>query len=164
MKAILWIWIVCTAAWILIFPPFVEPLNETFWRNISSGELSVFSHRLLETRVDFSRMLAQILALNLIPSIILWKWDSLPAWIQKHGNILAWIVGISSALACTLSLAASLTNRPTKPSITRGLFDDLIPQKCAIISTAPTPNANFTLVPTWPAQGVQVKKAEKAKP
>ena len=170
MKALLWIWIVVMTAWLLFYPPFIEPLSEVFWKNVPAFEISVFGHHTLGTRVDFGRLAAQILAINFIPTILLWKWDALVRHSTAVIQSIWRFVQTPHSVAIVLIMVATYCLMFVKPSRrphTSGLFDDLIPDKFGgipISNSAPTPDPKFVLIPILPATANQVKKAQPANP
>ncbi|MEI6035241.1 MAG: hypothetical protein WCS65_13305 [Verrucomicrobiae bacterium] len=160
MKIILRIWIVGTTFLLLMSPARLEPLGNGFWRSIPALAMPVWTTGLLETRIAVVQTIAIIIALNFLPGVLLWKWDSLKAWIHEHRARIAWAAfGTMTAMAL-IFLIGFLTYKPS--------FDDVIPSKQDSAKLPPgfiidPVDPKFTLVPTMPATANQTRRAQPVK-
>ena len=89
MRALLWAWIIGFTALVLYMPPMLEKLptrqGETVrWRNKGAFEQSVLQSSIHETRVDISRLIVSLLAINFLPAVALWRYNEIREWLQRH--------------------------------------------------------------------------------
>jgi hypothetical protein len=85
--------VVGLTALLFLNPPMMEkvrlvPGQEPRWRNVPSFTNSVFSSsylsRIEETRVDFPRLFAALLAINFLPAVALWCYEAIRDWLRRH--------------------------------------------------------------------------------
>jgi hypothetical protein len=96
MRALLWVWIVGTTTLLFFMPPVVEG-------GMSKGafERSVLESSFYETRIDISRLIITLLAINFLPAVALWRYDQLCEWLRRHKRK---IVVVACVLACVLGV------------------------------------------------------------
>ncbi len=152
MKVLLRIWIIGTTSLLLLSPARLEYLGQGIWRGIPAMQMPVWASRLLETRVAVVQTLAIILALNFPAAVLLWKWDSLKAWIRDHRKKVAWTAGILIAAASIFLGVCYATYKPDTP------------ETPPVVLSVPASNPNHILIPTMPATANQVRRAVPAHP
>jgi hypothetical protein len=89
MRVLLWTWIVGATALVLFMPPMHEKLptrrgEATQWMSKGALEQSVLGSSDFDTRVDISRLIVTLLALNFLPAVALWRYDAIRDWLQLH--------------------------------------------------------------------------------
>jgi len=90
VKTLLWLWIFGFTAAVFLFPPMEEkftsaqPKPNVQWKGIPPLRQSVFHEEFRETRMDFPRLLAVLLAVNFLPAVAIWKWPEISSWASRH--------------------------------------------------------------------------------
>ncbi len=89
MRELLWIWIVGLTALALFMPPTLEKLptrpgEAVQWRNKGAFEQPVLQSSTRETRLDISRLIITLLAINFLPAVALWRYNEIREWLQRH--------------------------------------------------------------------------------
>ena len=96
MRAVCWIWIVASITVILFWSPvsvtrdylerdgshditedieYIGPFGAPFYRSGSS---------VTRSSIDFSRLIAALLAVNFLPAVILWRSEVIGEWLRRH--------------------------------------------------------------------------------
>ena len=108
MRELLWAWIVGFTALVLFMPPMLEKLptrrgEATQWSNKGAFEQSVLQSSVAETRVDISRLIVTLLAINFLPAVALWRYNAIRDWLQRHKSPL---VRLGIILVCLMIVVA----------------------------------------------------------
>ena len=108
MRVFLWAWIIGLTALVLFMPPMLEKLptrqgEAARWRNKGAFEQSVLQSSIGETRVDISRLIISLLAINFLPAVALWRYNEIREWLQRHkSEIDTTIVRLGVILVCVI--------------------------------------------------------------
>ena len=122
------------------------PGQEARWRNVPSFTNSVFSSsylsRIDETRVDFPRLFAALLAINFLPAVALWCYDAIRDWLRRHKRKVVMVAcmartpgsakadrypgprrGIASAMASPRGISIASTSLVNKSCLSRAAWN-----------------------------------------
>jgi hypothetical protein len=110
MRVLLWSWIVGVTALVLFMPPMHEKLptrrgEATQWMSKGAFEQSVLGSSDRQIRVDISRLIITLLALNFLPAMALWRYNPLLEWLQRYQRE---IRALSVAVLAVIALLALL--------------------------------------------------------
>ena len=112
MKVLLWAWIVGFSALVLFMSPILEKLptrrgETTRWSNKGPFEQSVLQSSIAETRVDISRLIITLLAVNFLPAVALWRYNATVEWLQRHHGEIRSLSCCSLNIDCRAGVARS---------------------------------------------------------
>ena len=124
MRVLLWTWIVGATATVLFMPPMHEKLptrrgEATQWMSKGALEQSVLGSSDLDTRIDISRLIVTLLALNFLPAVALWQYDAIRDWLQLHeGEIRSLSVALTAVIVVVvlLGLGLAIYGQARRPS------------------------------------------------
>jgi hypothetical protein len=157
MRVLLWAWIIGFTAFVLYMPPMLEKLptrqgEAARWSNKGAFEQSVLQSSIGETRVDISRLIISLLAINFLPAVALWRCNAIRDWLQRHesqlvrlGIILVSLMIVVVLISVVLQLASSGgANAAGPPAASAKHRTQLIPTKgpgdwVDLVDPTPTP-------------------------
>ena len=107
MRAFLWAWIIGFTALILFMPPMLEKQptvrgEAVHWISKGAFGQSVLGSSVSETRVDVSRFIISLLAINFLPAVALWRYNEIREWLQRHKSELDTFARLGVFLACMI--------------------------------------------------------------
>ena len=109
LKVLLWVWLVGVTALVLFKPPTLEKLSTrrgeaAWWSSKGAFEESILQSSIAETRVDISRLIITLLAMNLLPAMALWRYYAIVEWLEHHHgeirSLSAALLTLIAVLAC----------------------------------------------------------------
>ena len=93
MRVACWVWIVVSTTLILVWSPVAvtrgqadksrPPVTRIEWIG-PFGEPLEPSSSIIKTSIDFSRMIAALLAANFLPAVLLWRHDEVAGWLERQ--------------------------------------------------------------------------------
>jgi hypothetical protein len=147
MRELLWAWIVGFTALVLFMPPMLEKQRTlqgeaVQWSNKSAFERSVLGNSWdRETRVDISRLIITLLAINFVPAVALWRYNAIREWLQCHKSELerlgVFLVSMMVVIVLKESASRFMRDRSAHQAPARGPLAHLLlqrktPPKCGL--------------------------------
>jgi hypothetical protein len=92
MRAACWVWIVVSTTLILFWSPVAvtrqadksrPQVTRIEWIGPFGEPLEPRSN-ITKTSIDFSRMIAALLAANFLPAVIIWRFKTICEWLDRH--------------------------------------------------------------------------------
>ena len=142
MRVACWVWIVVSTAMILFWAP-VSVSRQADKTQVTSIEwigpfgepFRSYRQDITKTSIDFSRMIAALLAANFLPAVILWRFKTIGEWLRRHKRKLV-ISACALVLLFLLWLGGvMLYENAHRVSPTRSSLD----KQSSVSSTSPSP-------------------------
>ena len=93
MRAACWVWIVVSTTLILFWSPVAvtrqadksrPQVTRIEWIGPFGEPLENYRPDITKSSIDFSRMIAALLAANFLPAVILWRFKTIGDWLDRH--------------------------------------------------------------------------------
>jgi hypothetical protein len=112
-----------------------------YWVSKGALEHTIFEGSFRERRVDVSRLIITLLAINFLPAVVLWQYDQVREWLRRHkkktvvfGYVLACVIGVLFILVVGSAIYEQQTRRADRtPSFPIGIN---------LVSPSPAPAAS----------------------